>query len=91
MKSPNSFTPGCGAFHCWERIREEIQIHIGCCAVTAIFDNSLSVLIRGKHTTEKLGLIDVGPPGLDKLYAETLARFQRGEINKMVFKPNERA
>ena len=47
-------------------------------------------MIRNKATIEDMKFIDLVLPTLDESYADALARFERGELNKVVFKPNGR-
>lgn len=75
-------------FTAGEGYDKNIQIQFGCCPVAAIFEDALQALVRNKDIIEELGFIDVVLPDLSESYAEALERFERGEVNKVVFKPN---
>lgn len=73
------------AADCYNR---NVHIQFGRCPARYIFNEALQALIRNKATIEKMGFIDVILPELDESYSDALARFERGEVNKVVFKPN---
>ncbi len=53
-----------------------------------MWDDALASLVRNKALIEEMKFIDLVLPSLDESYADALARFERGELNKVVFKPN---
>ncbi|KAI1620001.1 chaperonin 10-like protein [Exophiala viscosa] len=67
---------------------KNIRIEFGRCPIRAVWDEALASLIRNKATIEDMKFIDLVLPTLDESYADALARFERGELNKVVFKPN---
>jgi len=75
-------------FSAGECYDKNLQLEFGCCPVATIFDDALEVLVRNKEAVENLSFIDVVLPGLDDSYADALRRFDAGEVNKVIFRPN---
>ncbi|KAF9893415.1 hypothetical protein FE257_010727 [Aspergillus nanangensis] len=67
---------------------KNVHIQFGRCPVRHVFHDALQALIRNKATIESMGFIDMVLPNLDGSFADALSRFERGELNKVVFKPN---
>lgn len=67
---------------------KDIHIHFGRCPINVVFKDALATLIRNKDLIEKMKFVDLVLPGLDDSFADALARFEKGELNKVVFKPN---
>jgi hypothetical protein len=53
-----------------------------------VFEEALEILIRNQDLLNKMLFIDLVLPTLDGSFQEALAKFERGELNKVVFKPN---
>jgi len=73
------------ALDCYNK---NVHIQFGRCPIRVVWDEALASLIRNKATIEEMKFIDLVIPALDESYADALARFERGELNKVVFKPN---
>jgi len=67
---------------------KNIHIQFGRCPARYVFHEALQGLIRNKTLIQKMGFIDLVLPSLDESYKDALARFERAELNKVVFKPN---
>lgn len=67
---------------------KDIHIQFGRCPVRAVFEDALRTLVRNKELVVEMGFVDLVLPGLDESYASALNQFERGELNKVVFKPN---
>lgn len=53
-----------------------------------VFKDALATLIRNKDLVTELKLVDLVLPSLDSSYQDALDRFERGELTKVVYKPN---
>lgn len=73
------------AADCYNR---NIHIQFGRCPLRAVFAEALATLVRNKDLIRKMNFIDFVLPGLDDSFDDALKRFERGELNKVVFKPN---
>ena len=67
---------------------KNIHIQFGRCPARYIFAEALQALIRNKGIISAMNFIDLVLPGLDDSFADALRRFERGELLKVVFKPN---
>jgi len=67
---------------------KNIHIQFGRCPLRVVFTDALNTLIRNKDLIEKMKFIDLVLPQLDESSVDALKRFERGELNKVVFKPN---
>lgn len=67
---------------------KNIHIRFGRCPLRVVFSDALATLIRNKELITKMNFIDLVLPSLDESFADALNRFERGELNKVVFKPN---
>ncbi|KAJ5806825.1 hypothetical protein N7474_010417 [Penicillium riverlandense] len=67
---------------------KNIHIQFGRCPLRVVFADALNTLIRNKDLIEKMKFIDLVLPQLDESSVDALKRFERGELNKVVFKPN---
>jgi hypothetical protein len=65
-----------------------VHIQFGRCPLKAVWDGALASLVRNKEIIKQLNFIDLVLPELDESYQDALSRFERGEVNKVVFKPN---
>lgn len=73
------------AAECYDK---DIHIRFGRLPLHAVFQDALAVLIRNKDLMRKLNLIDLVVPNLDESFGDALSQFERGELTKVVFKPN---
>ncbi|VUC32175.1 unnamed protein product [Clonostachys rosea] len=73
------------AADCYNR---DVHIQFGRCPIRVVFEDALATLIHNKDLVEKMNFIDLVLPGLDESFEDALKRFERGELNKVVFKPN---
>ncbi|KAE8377278.1 chaperonin 10-like protein [Aspergillus bertholletiae] len=67
---------------------KNVHMQFGRCPLRAVFADALTTLIRNKELIEKMNFIDLVLPQLDESFEAALNRFERGELNKVVFKPN---
>ncbi|KAH8586245.1 chaperonin 10-like protein [Bisporella sp. PMI_857] len=67
---------------------KNIHIQFGRCPARHVFADALQALIRNQSTVENMGFIDLILPDLDNSFSDALERFERAELNKVVFKPN---
>jgi threonine dehydrogenase-like Zn-dependent dehydrogenase len=75
-------------FSAGECYNKNVNIQFGRCPIRAVWEEALTALARNKDTIERMGFVDLVLPALDESYADALARFERGELNKVVLKPN---
>lgn len=75
-------------FSAAESYNKNIHIQFGRCPARYVFHDALAALIRNKAIIEKMQFIDLVLPSLDESFKEALARFERAELNKVVFRPN---
>lgn len=73
------------AAECYNR---DVHIHFGRCPLRVVFEDALATLIRNKELVTKMKFIDMVLPALDDSFEDALKRFEKGELNKVVFKPN---
>ncbi|KAF9888861.1 hypothetical protein FE257_008230 [Aspergillus nanangensis] len=73
------------AAECYDK---DIHIRFGRLPLHAVFEDALAVLVRNKDLITKLSLIDLVVPALDESFSDALSRFEKGELTKVVFKPN---
>ncbi|KAJ5774828.1 hypothetical protein N7457_009724 [Penicillium paradoxum] len=67
---------------------KNVHMQFGRCPLRAVFAEALACLIRNKELIQKMKFIDLVLPQLDESFDAALKRFERGELNKVVFKPN---
>jgi len=61
-------------------------IQFGRCPCHAVFKDALEVFLRNKDKFEDF--VDVVLPALDESYADALTKFEKNQVNKVVFKPH---
>ncbi|RSL90292.1 hypothetical protein CEP51_000808 [Fusarium floridanum] len=67
---------------------KDVHIHFGRCPIRVVFADALATLIRNKELITKMRFIDLVLAGLDDSFEDALKRFEKGELTKVVFKPN---
>lgn len=67
---------------------KDVHIQFGRCPIRVVFTEALETLIRNRELIEKMKFVDLVLPGLDGSFQDGLNRFEKGELNKVVFKPN---
>lgn len=67
---------------------KNIHIQFGRCPARHVFEDALKVMVRNQDLIKQMGFIDKVLPALDESYADALSKFEQGELNKVVFKPN---
>jgi hypothetical protein len=71
-----------------ECYNKNVHIQFSRCNARTVFADALQALIRNKETIKKMNFIDVIMPTLDEACIDALRKFERAEVNKVVFKPN---
>lgn len=66
---------------------KDVHIHFGRCPLQAVFQDALECLRRNLSTIREIKFVDLILPGFEG-YDDALRRFEKGELNKVIFKPH---